>query len=117
MSTARVLVAVVSVMLCFSFGACKKKKDGDDAKSKKADTMAAASKMDVGNKPKLSAKENPKVGDSCKGLSATDGKMACDGNIKMFCSSYSKYKWKSLGECKGGTKCTVGAAGKSASCK
>jgi hypothetical protein len=79
--------------------------------------MAAASAKDDTSKPKLSAKDNPKVGDSCKGLSAIDGRMACDGNIKMFCSSVSKYKWPKLGECKGGTKCVVGVGGKSASCK
>ncbi len=116
MSTARVLVAVASVVLLFSIGACKKKADGD-AKSKKGDTMAAASAMDKGSASKLSHKDNPKVGDSCKGLGATDGRMACDGNKKIFCSSYSKYKWKSLGECKGGKKCVLGPTGKSASCK
>ncbi len=112
MNSFRVLMIIVIVAAFASFAACGKDKGkaeekgagGESSKSMKA--MAA---------PKTGG--SPKVGDSCKGLSPTDGKMACQGNMKIFCSSYSKYKWKSLGECKAPQKCVLGANGKSVSCK
>ena len=115
MHVVRLLVALMAVALLVGVGGCKKK-EGGDKKDKKGGDMAAMDKGDP-NKPKLSHKDNPKEGDSCKGLSPTDGRMACDGNVKIFCSSMSKYKWKKLGECKGKTKCVLGAGGKSVSCK
>ena len=59
----------------------------------------------------------PKIGDSCEGLKATEGRMACQGTLQLFCSSFSNYKWKRSGECTGGTKCVLGADGRSTSCE
>ena len=123
MKVTRVLIAAVSVTLLVGVGACKKSGDkksskGDDMSAMgTVDGMGAMGTMDSGDRPKLSHKDHPKAGDSCKGLSVTAGQLACDGNTKIFCSSYSKYKWKKLKECPKGTRCVVSEDGKSASCK
>ena len=119
MLVSRMLIAVMAVALLVGLGACKK--DGDKKKDSKGGDMSAMDMggggMDNANKPKLSHKDNPKPGDSCKGLPATEGRLACHENAKIFCSSMSKYKWKKLQACGKGTKCVVADNGKSASCK
>lgn len=91
--------------------ACSKKTESEGNLEKtgaaKKEEPAAAAK----------APANPKVGDSCKDLSAADGLISCDGNKMIFCSSFSDYKWKLQQECGDGTKCVRGADGKTASCK
>ena len=104
-----------ALFLSTSIGACDDKKaDGeksDKAAEKKADEKKADEKKADGD----GAGGDPKEGGSCKGISATDGLIACDGNKIIFCSSYSDYKWTKQNECTDGTKCV--AEGKTASCK
>ncbi len=95
---------VLMVAASFTFATGCKKSEGDSASGTKGKEAAKTTKA-------------VKVGDSCKGISATAGLMACDGNTKMFCSSVSKYTWKSLGDCKAPQKCVAAAGGKSVSCK
>ncbi|MCB1139013.1 MAG: hypothetical protein KDK23_09670 [Leptospiraceae bacterium] len=59
---------------------------------------------------------DPKVGDSCEGISAVEARIACSENNIIFCSSYTDYKYKLQNECAEGTKCSVAEDGKSASC-
>lgn len=50
----------------------------------------------------------PSVGDSCEGqVSASSALMACNGQLLLFCSSYSNYQWQQTQECAEGTTCTV----------
>lgn len=102
------IVAMVFGAAAFSTG-CKK---GD----KGAATGSGSAKAVKSGAP-AKAGASPKVGDSCKGIGSMDGKMSCDGNTKIFCSSMSQYKWKSLGDCKAPQKCVLGPKGKSVSCK
>lgn len=106
------MTMIVAVVATFGLGACKK---GDD-KQPEPTGKAAAAKTTPAAAGKATAGAH-KVGDSCKGLASTDGVMDCQGNTKIFCSSYSKYKWKSLGDCPAGQKCVLAANGKAVSCK
>lgn len=66
---------------------------------------------------KSGASNEVKEGGSCKGISAMEGKMACDGQKIIVCSSYTNYIYKATQTCGEGKKCTVAPGGKSASCK
>ena len=59
----------------------------------------------------------PVEGGSCEGIGPTEGKIACDGQKIIACSSYTKYKWIKTQTCDEGKKCVVAADGKSASCE
>tara|TARA_B100001939_G_scaffold308830_1_gene289707 strand:+ start:12799 stop:13095 length:297 start_codon:yes stop_codon:yes gene_type:complete len=60
---------------------------------------------------------DPKVGDSCEGISAVEARIACSENNIIFCSSYTDYEYKLQNECGEGRTCEVAEDGKSATCK
>ncbi|MEQ8353143.1 MAG: hypothetical protein RH862_16820 [Leptospiraceae bacterium] len=60
---------------------------------------------------------DPKIGDSCEGISAVEARIACSENNIIFCSSYTDYEYKLQSECGEGRTCEVAADEKSASCK
>lgn len=109
------MLAVASTVGCDS-AADEKKTDDKKADAKAEDKKAEDKAEDKKSDAKADAPAgDPKEGDSCDGISATDGLIACDGNKIIFCSSYSKYKWTKQSDCAEGTKCV--AEGKGASCK
>ncbi len=56
------------------------------------------------------------VGSSCEGIGPMEGKLACEGNKTLFCSSYSKYKYQVHKTCPEGQTCKMTADGKAAQC-
>ncbi len=106
--------AVPTALLMLALLGCKR---SDSSTDTVASASPAASQATPPAKQGAAVAANVKIGDSCEGISATDGKAACDGNKIIFCSSYSKYKWKLQQECAAGTTCTAAADGKSAGCK
>lgn len=90
-------------------------KDSAAEKGDKAATEKPAAKDDESAEEAGGEAGDPKEGGSCKGISATDGLIACEGNKVIFCSSYSNYVWTKQSDCADGTTCV--AEGKSASCK
>ena len=92
-----IVLLVASAAFLF---ACNKGGEGGDAKTDEATAGGA-----------------PKAGGSCKGMSASSGAIACEGNDIIFCSSYSDYKWKKQRTCAAGAKCVPAPDGKAASCK
>lgn len=62
-------------------------------------------------------KSTPKEGGSCEGIGAMEGKIACDGQKIIACSSYTKYKYIVTQTCSANQKCSVAPDGKSAACK
>ncbi len=52
-----------------------------------------------------SSTTNVKVGDSCKGISANIGLVACAGADSIGCSSFTDYVWTAVSTCEKGEKC------------
>lgn len=118
LATPPVLALIAALSL--SQVACDKADDSaKDDKAKADEGKADEGKADEGapaaEDGAPAADGEPKEGDSCEGISASDGLIACDGNTIIFCSSYSDYKWTKQQECAEGTKCV--AEGKGAGCK
>lgn len=109
----RTMTLASVALLATAIAACDKDKDKKEGAAGTAAAAASAAPASAGGGSGGAAK----IGDSCKGISAMDGKIACDGNKVIFCSSFSNYEWKMQQECAAGQSCVVGADGKSASCK
>lgn len=57
-----------------------------------------------------------KIGDSCEGMEAVAA-YACDGKKVIFCSSFTKFKFKEQMQCDKDQTCKVGEDGTSATCE
>lgn len=111
----KITFAVVA-MLAMATSACDKsndKKESPAAATATASTAAAATAAT----PPTGTAHAAKVGDKCNELGATEGKLACEGNKIIFCSSYSNYEWTMQSECPAGQSCIVDTATNSAGCK
>jgi len=68
------------------------------------DSKKAKSDKTKPNKDPRSTK-GVNVGDSCKGIGASEGLIACDGAKSLGCSSFTSYAWKVISTCEKGEKC------------
>lgn len=78
---------------------------------------AEAGATDIEALKKAAAEGTVEVGGSCAGLGALDALMSCVGQKRLFCSSYSEYKWTMTQECPEGQSCHLAADGKSGGCE
>ncbi len=120
--THRFSMLLLAVALSTSAAGCDDSKaedskaaEGKSAEGKPAESKPAAKSSDSKPDAPADAGGSPKAGDSCEGISAADGLIACEGNSIIICSSFSEYKWTKQSDCEDGTKCV--AEGKSASCQ
>lgn len=103
-------------LVAVSLLGCEKKPESSGTAGSAEPAAAAAAPSAAPEKTAApSAGGAPKIGDSCEGIGATEGKLACQDNKIIFCSSYSSYKWTMQRECGDGTKCV--AENNAASCK
>ncbi len=114
------LILITISVLFLAFLACGK--GGESKKDKKEDTKKVektekTEKTTKTTKKIIKKSSGPREGGSCKGMGTMAGKVSCDGNKVIVCSSFTKYVWRKTKVCGGGTKCVVAPNGKSASCK